>query len=111
MPGVDPFRRQKPGRLLVLFAVFALPFVAAGEREPPPAGLAQVRNIERYAGQLIDAAAELEALAAQVHADGRLHSLQRLRDRQADVQRSVRDVTRTLEALEEVLEAVELSER
>jgi hypothetical protein len=98
-PGVSPFG------VPIMMTLFLLPALALAAL--PPAGLAEQRRVERYAGDVAEAAAVLGATAAEVHAAGRLQSLQRLRDRLGDLDRSILDLERSLAALEAALEASE----
>jgi uncharacterized protein YceH (UPF0502 family) len=81
-------------------ALLAVPLMALAAPVP---GLAEARHVERYAGQVALAAEVLASSAAGVAASGRLHSLQRLADRQRELERSVSDLERAVEALERSL--------
>ncbi len=95
IPGVHPF---KPRRRWLIAALLALPVLAFAD--PAPAGLPELRRIERYAGDVAEAAVSLGATAQVVVDDGRLHSLQRLNDRLADLDRSILDLDRAVAVLE-----------
>ena len=101
MPGVRCFR---PRRSWLLAALLALPLLARAQPVsalvPASSGLAECRRVERYAGHVADAAAVLGVTASVVVQDGRLHSLQRLNDRLADLDRSILDLDRAVADLE-----------
>jgi hypothetical protein len=90
-------------RLLRPRAWLLLLFPALAIAASPPAGLAELRRVERYAGDVAEAAQALEATAAEVHQAGRLQSLQRLRDRLGDLDRSILDLERAIAALDGAL--------
>jgi hypothetical protein len=100
-PGVAPFWSPRASLTLLLL----LPALALAD--PAPAGLAECRRVERYAGDVAEAAAAMSATAATVTAAGRLHSLQRLRDRLADLDRSILDLERAVSELEGAVEPEE----
>ncbi len=110
--GSDGDRKTAPGvklfwaSLLLLLLACSAPLASPDQPEEAPSAapaaqlVGLVARVEHYAGLLREAAGELETVASQVSADGRLHSLQRLRDRQHDLQRRLRDVERAVEKLE-----------
>jgi hypothetical protein len=72
-----------------------------------PTGLAETRRVERYAGDVAEAAAALAATAQTVASDGRLHSIQRLSDRLADLDRSILDLERAVAGLDAATDSTE----
>ncbi len=102
--GVSPFSPFSPfgvSRLSALAGLLLLPALALAD--PAPAGLAETRRVERYAGDVAEAAEALGATASGVADDGRLHSLQRLQDRLADLDRSILDLERAVAGLEDAV--------
>ena len=99
MPGVPPFSLR---RSWLIAALLTLPLLVRAEPAPVSAstGLAECRRVERYAGHVADAASALGATASVLVQDGRLHSLQRLNDRLADLDRSILDLDRAVADLE-----------
>jgi hypothetical protein len=101
--GSDGDRNTASGvalRRAALLALLALPGAAGGE--PADIGLvAAVRSVELHAGRVAAAAAALEQTAAGVAADGRVHSLQRLADRQWELERALQGLQRALAAVPE----------
>jgi hypothetical protein len=117
-PGVSPFRCEQghpapppadatpgvaPSGRLIPLLLLALPLLAAVDAPPPPAGLAECRRVERYAGDVAEAARALGDTAAVITNSGQLCCLQRLRDRLGDLDRSILDLERALDGLEGAL--------
>ena len=102
-PGVAPFRFAQTWP----FALLLVPMLAFAQPSPAPTGLADARRVERYAGDVALAAQALGATAATVSSAGRLHSLQRLQDRLADLDRSILDLERAVVELEGAVEPAE----
>ena len=98
--GVAPFSAS-----LLLFLL--LPALALADPTPVPSGLAECRRVERYAGDVAEAAGALGGVAATISESGRLHSLQRLGDRLAALDRSILDLERAVAELEGAAEGAQ----